>query len=165
MANLRPVADSVKRATGFASVAIELVRDDAPAAVRGEAVKRAREIIGLQQAATGKDVIVVPILVSSGDVSQRKLPADLAGMPIVYTGEPLLLDTKLARWVEHRVLDANLRCRGRRRCGATVREPQRFAVSDERAAGAFARAVFYISNVLRLAPACPRRGRSSSRAH
>lgn len=106
MANLRPVADSVKRATGFASVAIELVRDDAPAAVRGEAVKRAREIISLQQAATNKDVIVVPILVSSGDVSQRKLPADLAGMPIVYTGEPLLLDTQLARWVEHRVLDA-----------------------------------------------------------
>lgn len=106
MANLRPVADSVKAATGFASVAIELVRDDAPPAVRNEAVKRAREIIGLQRAATGQDVFVVPILVSSGDVSRRKLPADLAGMPIVYTGEPLLLDTKLSRWVEHRVIDA-----------------------------------------------------------
>lgn len=106
MQNLRPIADSVKKATGFASVAIELVRDDAPAPVRAEAVKRAREIIGLQQAATGKDVIVVPILVSSGDVSQRKLPADLAGTPIVYTGEPLLLDTQLSKWVERRVSEA-----------------------------------------------------------
>src|SRR6266542_1657954 len=39
MANLRPVADSVRAAAGFASVLIELVRDDAPAAVRAEAVK------------------------------------------------------------------------------------------------------------------------------
>lgn len=106
MANLRPVADSVKKATGFASVAIELVRDDAPAPVRAEAVKRAREIIGLQQAATGKNVIVVPILVSTGDVSQRKLPTDLAGTPIVYSGEPLLLDTQLSRWVERRAVEA-----------------------------------------------------------
>jgi sirohydrochlorin cobaltochelatase len=109
MSNLRPVADSVKTLTGFASVAIELVRDDAPAAVRAEAVKRAREIIGLQHAATGQDVLVVPILISSGDVSRRKLPADLAGLPIVYSGEPLLPDAQLARWVERRVIAATNR--------------------------------------------------------
>jgi len=106
MSNLRTVADSVKTITGFASVAVELVRDDAPPEVRGEAVKRAREIIGLQRAATGHDVVVVPILVSSGDVSRRKLPADLAGTPIVYSGEPLLPDAQLARWVERRVIAA-----------------------------------------------------------
>ncbi|HEY9225319.1 MAG TPA: CbiX/SirB N-terminal domain-containing protein, partial [Gemmatimonadaceae bacterium] len=55
MTRLRVVADSVKAATGFASVAVELVRDDAPAPVRAEAVKRAREIIGLQRAATNQD--------------------------------------------------------------------------------------------------------------
>jgi sirohydrochlorin cobaltochelatase len=60
MANLRPMADSVRAATGFASVLIELVRDDAPASVRAEAVKRVREIIILQRAATGQDVTVVP---------------------------------------------------------------------------------------------------------
>lgn len=106
MSRLRAVADTVKAETGFASVAVELVRDDAPAPVRAEAVKRAREIITLQRAATGKDVIVVPILVSSGDVANRKLPGDLAGLPIVYTGTPLLPHAAIASWVERRVLEA-----------------------------------------------------------
>jgi len=106
MSRLRAVADTVKAATGFSSVAVELVRDDAPAAVRAEAVKRAREIITLQRAATGKEVIVVPILVSSGDVANRKLPGDLAGLPIVYAGTPLLPHSLMATWVERRVLEA-----------------------------------------------------------
>ena len=103
MANLRPVADSVRAAAGFASVLVELVRDDAPAPVRAEAVKRVREIILLQRAATGQDVTVVPILVSSGGVSNVKLPADIAGLPVVYSGDPLLPDPALARWVERRL--------------------------------------------------------------
>lgn len=103
MKNLRVVADSVKRVTGFASVAVELVRDDAPPMVRAEAVKRSREIIELQHAATGKDVVVVPILVSAGDISQRKLPNDLAGLPIAYAGTPLLPDAQMVRWVERMV--------------------------------------------------------------
>ena len=107
MSRLRAVGDTVKAATGFASVAVELVRDDAPAAVRAEAVKRAREIITLQRAATGRDVIVVPILVSSGDVANRKLPGDLAGLPIVYAGTPLLPHDLMATWVERRVVEAS----------------------------------------------------------
>jgi sirohydrochlorin cobaltochelatase len=107
MKRLRVVADSVKAATGFASVAVELVRDDAPAPVRAEAVTRARELITLQRLATGQDVIVVPILVSSGDVSRRKLPADLAGMPVVYVGAPLLPSAELTVWVQRRVLEAS----------------------------------------------------------
>ncbi|HEY4306755.1 MAG TPA: CbiX/SirB N-terminal domain-containing protein [Gemmatimonadaceae bacterium] len=106
MKNLRVVADSVRAATGFASVAVELVRDDAPAGVRAEAVKRSREIIALQHAATNKDVVVVPILVSAGDISQRKLPTDLAGLPITYSGEPLLPSPELVHWVERRTRDA-----------------------------------------------------------
>jgi hypothetical protein len=106
MKNLRIVADSVRAATGFASVAVELVRDDAPPLVRAEAVTRSREIIQLQYAATKHDVAVVPILVSSGDISRRKLPADLAGLPITYSGAPLLPSPELVRWVERRVLEA-----------------------------------------------------------
>jgi sirohydrochlorin ferrochelatase len=108
MWRLRAVADTVKAETGFASVAVELVRDDAPASVRAEAVKRAREIIGLQRAATRQDVIVVPILVSSGDVANRKLPADLTGLPIVYAGTPLLPHEEMAAWVERRVREASV---------------------------------------------------------
>lgn len=108
MTRLRTVADAVKASTGFASVVVELVRDDAPAEVRAEAVKRARELISLQRAATNQDVIVVPILMSSGDVSNRKLPADLAGMPVVYAGTPILPHAAMTGYVERRVLEATV---------------------------------------------------------
>ena len=103
MANLRPVAARVQAATGFRDVRIELVRDDAPAAVRAEAVLRTRELIELQTAATGKHVIVVPVLISKGAVSRDKLPADIAGTTSVYGAEPLLPHAAMARWVESRV--------------------------------------------------------------
>ena len=106
MENLRPVADSVKALTGFRDVRVELVRDDAPAPVRAEAVKRVRELIDLQQMITGNDVIVVPVLVSKGSVSRDKLPADIKGTPSVYSGEPLLPHEAMARWIEQRVREA-----------------------------------------------------------
>lgn len=103
MENLRPLADSVRAWTGFRDVNVGLVRDDAPDAVRTEAVRRVREIIELQHALTGRDVVVVPVLVSRGSVSDEKLPRDLAGLPIVYSGETLLPHPLLARWIEARV--------------------------------------------------------------
>lgn len=103
MANLRPVVARVKEATGFKDVRVELVRDDAPAPVRAEGVLRTRELIEMQQLMTGRDVIVVPVLVSKGLVSRDKLPKDIAGTASVYSGEPLLPHAAIARWVESRV--------------------------------------------------------------
>ena len=106
MENLRRVADTVRTTTGFRSVLVDLVRDDAPAPVRAEAVTRVRELIALQRELTGREVVVVPVLVSTGMVSKEKLPRDLAGLPIVYSGEALLPHTEMARWVEGRVTGA-----------------------------------------------------------
>lgn len=106
MTNLRQVADTVRAATGFRSVLVELVRDDAPAEVRAEAVKRARELIELQHDLTGQPVAVVPILVSTGQVSQEKFPKDLDGLPVIYRGEGLLPHPGMARWVESRVRES-----------------------------------------------------------
>jgi sirohydrochlorin cobaltochelatase len=106
MQNLRVVADSVKALSGFRDVRVELVRDDAPAPVRAEAVRRTRELIGMQRMITGQDVVVVPVLISKGSVSRDKLPRDLAGMPIVYSGEPLLPHAEMVRWIEASVLAA-----------------------------------------------------------
>ena len=105
MANLRPVADSVARATGFRDVKLGLVRDDAPEAVRAEAVRAIREVIELQNALTGRDVVVVPLLVSKGYVTQ-KLRKDLEGLPVTYGGEGLLPHPELARWIARRVGEA-----------------------------------------------------------
>lgn len=106
MHNLRPIADTVRARTGFRSVLVGLVRDDAPAQVRAEAVRQVREMIALQHELTGQDVVVVPVLVSTGMVSREKLPRDLEGLPVVYTGEALLPHTGMARWVEARVRQA-----------------------------------------------------------
>lgn len=103
MQDLRTVTDSVRAWTGFRDVRVELVRDDAPAAVRAEAVTRTRELIALQHAATQRDVLVVPVLVSKGAVSRDKVPADIAGTPSVYLDAPLLPHAAIARWVERRV--------------------------------------------------------------
>ena len=106
MINLRRVADSVKAKTKFKDVRVELVRDDAPAKVRAEAVLRVRELIDLQRAVTGKEVIVVPVLVSAGTVSRDKLPADIKGTPSVYSGEPLLPHAAMSEWIARRVREA-----------------------------------------------------------
>jgi len=103
MRNLRVVADSVRAATGFRDVRVGLVRDDAPAEVRAEAVRGVRELIGLQHELTGQPVVVVPVLISKGRVSREKFMADLAELDVVYTGEPLLPSPELARWIESRV--------------------------------------------------------------
>jgi len=103
MANLRRIADSVRARTGFRSVLVDLVRDDAPAAVRAEAVLRVRELVQLQRELTGREVVVVPILVATGTISREKLPKDLAGLSIVYRGEGLLPHSGMARWIESRV--------------------------------------------------------------
>jgi sirohydrochlorin ferrochelatase len=106
MANLRPVADSIRQRTGFGDVKLGLVRDDAPEGVRAEAVLRIREIIELQNRLTGRDVVVVPLLISKGYVSTQKLPADLKGLPIRYDGQGLLPHDALANWIARRVSEA-----------------------------------------------------------
>jgi sirohydrochlorin cobaltochelatase len=105
MTDLRRVADTIRAWTPFRDVKIGLVRDDAPAAVRAEAVREIRETIALQHAATGRDVVVVPILISSGTITRGKLPADLVGLGIAYSGAPLLPHPAMARWIERRVKD------------------------------------------------------------
>ena len=109
MFNLRRVADTVARITGFRDVRVELVRDDAPAAVRAEAVLRVRELLDLQRKLTGQDVIVVPVLVSAGTVSRDKLPNDIRGTPSVYRGDPLLPHPAMAEWISRRVREATVR--------------------------------------------------------
>lgn len=102
MRNLRVVADSVRQWSGFRDVRVELVREDAPAPVRTEAVQRLRELIALQAELTGKPVIVVPILISRGGISRSRLMADLQGLPIRYSGDPLLPHPAIAAWITRR---------------------------------------------------------------
>ncbi len=104
MRNLRVVTDSVRRWSGFRDVQVELVREDAPAAVRAEAVNRLRDLITLQASLTGRPVVVVPILVSRGGISRSRLMKDLEGLPVQYSGDPLLPHPAIAAWLTRRIM-------------------------------------------------------------
>lgn len=103
MTNLRRVADSVRVRSGFGDVRVDVVRDDAPAEVRAEAVTRVRELISMQYRITGDTVVVVPVLISRGRISRETFMQDLAGLPVVYSGDPLLPHPALSEWLESRV--------------------------------------------------------------
>lgn len=104
MTALRPVAERVRRDAGYRFAGVELVRDDAPPLVRAEAVRRVREIVTWMNEATGLPVVVVPALVATGRVSRETFARDLAGLPVTYTGDALLPDPGMARWVERVVV-------------------------------------------------------------
>ncbi|MBL0940613.1 MAG: hypothetical protein IBJ03_17090 [Gemmatimonadaceae bacterium] len=107
MRHLRIVADSVKARTGYRDVRLEMVRDDAPPHVRAEAVIRVRELIDMQSQITGRDVMVIPVLLSRGSVSRSKVAADIAGTKSKYVAETILPHPAMARWVESRVREAS----------------------------------------------------------
>jgi sirohydrochlorin ferrochelatase len=106
MSNLRPVAAKAQSLLGVPEMSVELVRDDAPAHVRAEAVKRVRELIGLQHRLTGRPVVVVPVLLSRGRISRERFLADLAQLPVTYSGDPLLPHDLFGRWVEQRISES-----------------------------------------------------------
>ena len=106
MSNLRRVADSVRVRSGFGDVRVDVVRDDAPAEVRSDAVTRVRELISMQYQITGDSVVVVPVLISRGRISRETFMKDLAGLPVVYSGDPLLPHPALSQWLESRVREA-----------------------------------------------------------
>lgn len=103
MKMLRRVAERVRANTKFRDVKVELVRDDAPADVRTEAVLRSRELISMQAQITGTNVVVVPILLGRSSVGDERIRRDLAGLPIVYSGDPILPHERIAQWIETRV--------------------------------------------------------------
>ena len=103
MRNLRVVADSVRRMSRFRDVRVELVREDAPAAVRAEAVQRLRDLVALQAELTGQPVAVVPILISRGGISRSRVMQDLQGLPIRYSDTGILPHPAIAKWAARRV--------------------------------------------------------------
>ncbi len=67
---------------------------------------RVRELISMQYQITGDSVVVVPGLISRGRISRETFMKDLAGLPVVYSGDPLLPHPALSQWLEIRVREA-----------------------------------------------------------
>lgn len=106
MEHLRRVGAAVRERAGWRDVRVGLVKDDAPSAERAEAVRHVRDLAELQSAAVRESVTVVPVLLAPGKLTKVGLPRDLAGLPIRYTGDPLLPHPAMGRWIARRVQEA-----------------------------------------------------------
>ena len=52
-------------------------------------------------------VTVVPILISRGGISRSRILQDLEGLPIRYSGDPVLPHPAIADWISRRVMNKN----------------------------------------------------------
>ena len=99
IADIGAVSAGLQRATGR-ELHVALLRDDAPAAVRAQAVAAMRDTV-LAMAARARDsVVAMPVMISKGAITHQKIPRDLAGLPLRYRPEPLAPLPMLARWIE-----------------------------------------------------------------
>lgn len=104
--DLRAAARLLGHAGQTGEVVVGLLRDDAPAPVRAAAVAGLRTAIAARAAAAADSVVVMPVLISSGQIDGAKIPADLAGLPVAIRRAPLAPSPELARWIERVAADA-----------------------------------------------------------
>ncbi len=106
MRDLGTVGQVLSAAGMAGEMRVALVRDDAEPAVRGAAVQAARDTVAALAARSRDSVVVIPILVSTGDLDRLKLPGELAGVPAAMRPSPLAPSPRLARWIERVAADA-----------------------------------------------------------
>ena len=93
------VSEGLRKATGK-ELHVGLLRDDAPAPVRAEAIAAMRDSVLAMAERAGDSVVALPVMISSGAITSTKIPNDLAGLPIRYHSEPLAPLPHLSRWIE-----------------------------------------------------------------
>jgi sirohydrochlorin cobaltochelatase len=78
-----------------------MLRDDAPAPVRAAAVAAMRDTITALAARRRDSVVVLAVVIAaSSAVTDVRIPADLAGLPVRYVTAPMAPSALLARWIE-----------------------------------------------------------------
>ena len=101
IANIRQAVTAPLRGAGLRwDPRIRLLQDDAPPPVRAAAVAAMRDTIRTLAAAAGDSIVVLPVLVSTGDIDRVKIPRDLEGLPVRYLPASLAPRPELARWIE-----------------------------------------------------------------
>ena len=71
-----------------------------------ESLRNLRPVADSIAALTGRDVVVVPLLISRSYLSTERRPADLEGLAIAHDGDGLLPHPELAAWISRRVREA-----------------------------------------------------------
>lgn len=109
--NLARLAEIARDASGLSEVFFGSLQDDAPPAVRAANVQALRDWI-TRTTASGKTVIVAPVLLTaSGRVSQ-KIARDLQGLDYKFVDKGMIGNPLFAEWVEQTVAAGVVRAGG-----------------------------------------------------
>jgi hypothetical protein len=97
LADMGALARRMRRASRFKRIEYLTVRDDASESVRAQATAELRQAVA-RATAEGCKVLIVPLLLSYGGIEEG-IRRRLAGLDYVMSGQGLLPDERLARWV------------------------------------------------------------------
>ncbi|MCC7009634.1 MAG: TonB-dependent receptor [Acidobacteria bacterium] len=93
---MQSLARQIAACVPFRHVESRLLRDDAPAPVKDKALAELRASV---EAHTQQGrVVVVPLLLGAGRVANQ-IPDLLKGLPVAWSGQPILPDDRIAEWV------------------------------------------------------------------
>jgi sirohydrochlorin cobaltochelatase len=98
---LYSISKRLKERGGYKSVEGITLRDDAPPAVREQAVDFLRERVKAADQA-GNRVLVVTLLLSAGGI-EHKIGLELRGMNYVFNTKALLPDSRISEWIRSQV--------------------------------------------------------------
>ncbi|HEX6324733.1 MAG TPA: CbiX/SirB N-terminal domain-containing protein [Vicinamibacterales bacterium] len=93
--DLRAIAAHV---TGYASVDVISLRDDAPAPVRDAATAELRALV-TKRRGEGREVLIVPVLLSFGGI-EKGLKTRLEGLDYRIPAQGIAPDARLAEWIK-----------------------------------------------------------------
>jgi sirohydrochlorin ferrochelatase len=100
--NLAKLAAIVEEVTGIAEVSYGSLQDDAPPAIRAANVERMREWIA-KASASGKTVLVEPVLLTAGGRVSQKIGKDLSGLSYTFVDRGMIGHPLFAQWVRDTV--------------------------------------------------------------
>jgi sugar phosphate isomerase/epimerase len=100
--NLAKLAAVVRDVTGIAEVSYGSLQDDAPPAIRAANVERMREWIA-KASASGKKVLVEPVLLTAGGRVSQKIGKDLSGLSYTFVDRGMIGHPLFAQWVRDTV--------------------------------------------------------------
>ncbi|MEO8443973.1 MAG: hypothetical protein ABI567_03090 [Gammaproteobacteria bacterium] len=103
--NLARLAAIVKEVSGIQDVSYGSLQDDAPAPVRAANVQRMREWIE-RASASGKTVLVEPVLLTASGRVTQKIRKDLEGLDYTLVDQGMIGHPKFAQWVSETVAAA-----------------------------------------------------------
>lgn len=97
LADMGALAGRMRSASNFKRIEYLTVRDDAKEPVRAQATAELRKVVE-RATSEGSRVLIVPLLVSYGGIEEG-IKKRLDGFDYVMSGQGLLPDERLARWV------------------------------------------------------------------